>query len=213
MIYRLRDMIYGKPYDIIATQAWYNIRSFICRRHISSHEVRYHIEDISPVPTGTDIIVKKPLLSTWQKRFLHGGGEGIRTLATLSRPTRFRVTPLRPAWVLLLINQSIISALPGKIKGFAAAFWLIPGLAASFPSPFHNSPGDGDADSRCNPWSRFRCSRSCRHTDRPEHTAGNSRTNSWNSPDPQFYDKGNTRIFHFLQIYRSEERRVGKECR
>ena len=26
-----------------------------------------------------------------------GGGEGIRTLATLSRPTRFRVTPLRPA--------------------------------------------------------------------------------------------------------------------
>ena len=26
----------------------------------------------------------------------YGGGEGIRTLATLSCPTRFRVTPLRP---------------------------------------------------------------------------------------------------------------------
>ena len=29
---------------------WYNIRSFIFRRNISSHEVRYHIADISPVP-------------------------------------------------------------------------------------------------------------------------------------------------------------------
>ena len=29
--------------------------------------------------------------------FFGGGAAGIRTLATLSRPTRFRVTPLRPA--------------------------------------------------------------------------------------------------------------------
>ena len=49
------------PYDILATQAWYNIRSFICRKHISSLEERYHIEDISPVPTGTDIIEKSHL--------------------------------------------------------------------------------------------------------------------------------------------------------
>ena len=26
------------PYDILASQAWYNIRSFICRRRISSHD-------------------------------------------------------------------------------------------------------------------------------------------------------------------------------
>ena len=47
------------PYDILAFQVWYNIRSFICRRHISSLAERYHIEDISPVPEGTDIIEKR----------------------------------------------------------------------------------------------------------------------------------------------------------
>ena len=31
MIYRWRDMIYGKPYDILASQAWYNIRSLHTR--------------------------------------------------------------------------------------------------------------------------------------------------------------------------------------
>ena len=30
----------------------------MCRRHISSIEDGYHIEDISPVPKGTDIIEK-----------------------------------------------------------------------------------------------------------------------------------------------------------
>ena len=47
------------PHDILAMQVWYNIRSIICRRHISSLAERYHIEDISPVPVGTDIIEKR----------------------------------------------------------------------------------------------------------------------------------------------------------
>ena len=34
MIYRYRDMIYGKPYDIFALQIWYNIRSFIREAYI-----------------------------------------------------------------------------------------------------------------------------------------------------------------------------------
>ncbi|MGN0611399.1 MAG: hypothetical protein ACI4JI_06400 [Ruminiclostridium sp.] len=38
-------------YDIISVPS-------ICRRHISSTEGGYHIEDISPVPIGTDIIKK-----------------------------------------------------------------------------------------------------------------------------------------------------------
>ena len=42
-------MIYGCAYNIFAAQTWYNIRSFICRRHISSHAVRYHTTGISSV--------------------------------------------------------------------------------------------------------------------------------------------------------------------
>ena len=45
--------------------------------------------------------------STGRNLSIFGGGEGIRTLATLSCPTRFRVTPLRPAWVLLRIAPSL----------------------------------------------------------------------------------------------------------
>ena len=47
------------PYDILASQAWYNIRSLICSRHISPTAGGYHIEDISPVPAGTDNIEKR----------------------------------------------------------------------------------------------------------------------------------------------------------
>ncbi len=68
MIYRLCDMIYG----------WHRMIYLLCKHDIISvppyaegiyHRttVRYHIEDISPVPTGTDIIVKKPLLP-WQTK-------------------------------------------------------------------------------------------------------------------------------------------------
>ena len=63
-------MIYGKPYAILAPQAWYNIRSFICQRHISSLDKRYHIEDISPVPQGTDIIEKSHLCRKTKVTFL-----------------------------------------------------------------------------------------------------------------------------------------------
>ena len=41
-------------YDIISVP-------FIRRRRISSREVRYHTEGISPVPAGTDIIEKSVL--------------------------------------------------------------------------------------------------------------------------------------------------------
>ena len=65
MIYRYRDMIYGcrrmiyllRKYDIISVPSY---AEGIYHRTT----VRYHIEDISPVPTGTDIIEKRPCLST-----------------------------------------------------------------------------------------------------------------------------------------------------
>ena len=47
-----------------------------------------------------------------------GGGEGIRTLATLSCPTRFRVTPLRPAWVLLHITALLYQRRQEKSRLF-----------------------------------------------------------------------------------------------
>ena len=65
MIYRaLRGMIYcaAAQYDIISVP-------HIRRRRISSHEVRYHPEGISPVPPGTDIIAKGTCRS---KCLLHG---------------------------------------------------------------------------------------------------------------------------------------------
>ncbi len=49
------------PRNLVIRFAHNNIRSFICRRHISSSEGGYHIEDISPVPQGTDIIKKSHL--------------------------------------------------------------------------------------------------------------------------------------------------------
>ena len=49
MMYRPMAIWYtALPYDIFALQIWYNIRSFICRRHISSLAERCHIGDISP---------------------------------------------------------------------------------------------------------------------------------------------------------------------
>ena len=71
------------PYDILAMQAWYNIRSFICRRHISSTEGGYHIEDISPVPRETDIIENTLIVSQWG--CFHGGECEIRTLEPFYR--------------------------------------------------------------------------------------------------------------------------------
>ena len=41
--------------------------------------VRYHIEDISPVPQGTDIIVKNLFCLVDKRGFLHGGDNWNRT--------------------------------------------------------------------------------------------------------------------------------------
>ena len=49
----------------------------ICWKHISPHEVRYHIEDISPVPIGTDIIEKKDVPSR-NAFFFMVAGEGLQ---------------------------------------------------------------------------------------------------------------------------------------
>ena len=49
------------PRNLVIRCAHNNIRSIICRRHISSLAERYHIEDISPVPAGTDIIEKRQI--------------------------------------------------------------------------------------------------------------------------------------------------------
>ena len=38
------------------------------------HDSGYHIEDISPVPQGTDIIVKKLFCQVDKRVFLHGTG-------------------------------------------------------------------------------------------------------------------------------------------
>ena len=69
---------------------------------------------------------KKSPLSVDKSDFFLGGGDGIRTLATLSRPTRFRVTPLRPAWVLLH-NGVIIPATGGKSNYFLVGFTFTSG--------------------------------------------------------------------------------------
>ena len=67
MIYLLRK------HDIISVPSYAN---GIYHRTI----VRYHIEDISPVPSGTDIIVKNLFCPVDKRGFLHGGaGETYRT--------------------------------------------------------------------------------------------------------------------------------------
>ena len=48
----------------------------------------YHIEDISPVPQGTDIIVKNLFCQVDKRGFLHGAGSGGRT-RTVSLPPDF----------------------------------------------------------------------------------------------------------------------------
>ena len=56
-------------------------------------KVRYHIGDISPVPTGTDSN-ENPLLSDGQKRAFLGGSGWIRTTEVVDN--RFTVCPLWP---------------------------------------------------------------------------------------------------------------------
>lgn len=70
MIYRLRDMIYGqrrmiyllRKYDIISVPL-YAIGIY----HRAT--VRYHIEDISPVRTGTDIMEKPSFVKLTKEGF------------------------------------------------------------------------------------------------------------------------------------------------
>ena len=66
--YEIRDFE-RVPRNLVIRFAHNNIRSFICRRHISSHEVRYHIGDTSPVPQGTDIIEKSPFCLLTKETF------------------------------------------------------------------------------------------------------------------------------------------------
>ena len=66
MIYLLRK------HDIISVPSYAN---GIYHRTI----VRYHIEDISPVPSGTDIIVKNLFCLVDKRGFLHGGNNRART--------------------------------------------------------------------------------------------------------------------------------------
>ena len=47
-------------------------------KRISSHEVRYHTEDISPVPSGRDIIAKRLFCLVDKRGALHGTLVGIR---------------------------------------------------------------------------------------------------------------------------------------
>ena len=47
-------------------------------KRISSHEVRYHTEDISPVPSGRDIIAKRLFCLADKRGALHGTLVGIR---------------------------------------------------------------------------------------------------------------------------------------
>ena len=83
-----------------------NIRSFICRRHISSLAERYHTEGISPVPTGTDIIEKNHFCQVDKSDFFHGAGGGTRT-HTVSLPTDFEsvtsANSITPANISLLL--------------------------------------------------------------------------------------------------------------
>ena len=109
----------------------------------------------------------------------YGGAAGIRTLAALSCPTRFRVTPLRPAWVLLRIhNAPIITIDRQKIKVSLPVRWQRPFL----PWSYHSFPVCGESGSRNNPWYHFLYRRNCRRIDPQGHTGGNSRTGSWTVP-------------------------------
>ena len=47
-------------------------------KRISSHEVRYHTEEISPVPSGRDIIAKRLFCLVDKRGALHGTLVGIR---------------------------------------------------------------------------------------------------------------------------------------
>ncbi len=61
MIYRVCDMIYSlNEYDIFFAMRKYEIISVTLYTEGIYHRtiVRHHIEDISPVPQGTDIIEK-----------------------------------------------------------------------------------------------------------------------------------------------------------
>ena len=96
MIYGLGRMIYlQRKYDIISVPP-------ICRRHISSLAEQYHIEDISPVPAGTDIIEKDRFLS--KPVFFLVGEAGLE--------------PARPEWTLEPeSSESANSTTRAHIKG------------------------------------------------------------------------------------------------
>ena len=84
----LRNMIYGwhRMRYFHFAKIWYNIRSFICRRHISPTEGGYHIKDISPVPQGTDIIEKRQVsVETCRFSWLRKVGLAVRLRVLTAR--------------------------------------------------------------------------------------------------------------------------------
>ena len=78
MIYSLREydglrrMIYLALLGMISYPFPHMPKAYIIR------EAGYHIEDISPVPRGTDIIAKRAFVKR-QMLFLHGAPDRIRT--------------------------------------------------------------------------------------------------------------------------------------
>ena len=83
------------------------------------HDSGYHIEDISPVPTGTDIIVKTAFVR--QKRFLQGTPEGTRCNFALqncivSPPSRPAASGMPPAYRIGLF-ESLLARSARQIRG------------------------------------------------------------------------------------------------
>ena len=85
MIYGMRRMIYLlRKHDIISVPSY--VEGIYHRT-----TVRYHVEDISPVPAGTDIIEKSLFCLVDKRDFFRGAGGRTRT-GTLSPAVDFEST-------------------------------------------------------------------------------------------------------------------------
>ena len=91
-------MIYGKPHDIFALQIWYNIRSFICRRHISSHDSAILYRRYITRSTRNGYHWKSEPLPVDKSSLFHGASDGNRTrmvsLGSWSSTTELRLQML-----------------------------------------------------------------------------------------------------------------------
>ena len=99
MMHRLTPIWYtALPYDILATQAWYNIRSFICRRHISSHDSAISYRRYITRSTRNGYHWKSEPLPVDKSSLFHGASDGNRTrmvsLGSWSSTTELRLQML-----------------------------------------------------------------------------------------------------------------------